>query len=88
MDGLRGEYSIAELYRREGISQGVYDKCPKDFMEAGKRRLAGDTARAANTNISTGHVSKPDYVAYCEFPFVVLHTYRRAYGSPPRARRA
>ncbi len=50
LDGLRGEDSIAELCRREGISQGVYYKWPKDFMEAGKRRLAGDTAHAANTD--------------------------------------
>ena len=49
-DGLRGEDSIAELCRREGISQGVYYKWSKDFMEAGKRRLAGDTARAATTD--------------------------------------
>ncbi|WP_412550264.1 IS3 family transposase [Shimia sp. MIT910701] len=50
LDGLRGEDSIAELCRREGISQGVYYKWSKDFMEAGKKRLAGDTARAANTD--------------------------------------
>lgn len=50
LDGLRGEYSIAELCRREGISQGIYYKWSKDFMEAGKKRLAGDTARAANTD--------------------------------------
>ena len=50
LDGLRGEDSIAELCRREGISQGIYDKWSKDFMEAGKKRLAGDTARAANTD--------------------------------------
>ena len=49
-DGLRGEDSIAELCRREGISQGIYYKWSKDFMEAGKKRLAGDTARAANTD--------------------------------------
>ncbi len=49
LDGLRGEDSIAELCRREGISQGVYYKWSKNFMEAGKRRLAGDTARAATT---------------------------------------
>ena len=42
LDGLRGEDSIAELCRREGISQGIYYKWSKDFMEAGKRRLAGD----------------------------------------------
>ncbi|MDC1297583.1 transposase [Octadecabacter sp.] len=40
LDGLRGEDSIAELCRREGISQGIYYKWSKDFMEAGKRRLA------------------------------------------------
>ena len=50
LDGLRGEDSIFELCRREGISQGIYYKWSKDFMEAGKRRLAGDTARAANTD--------------------------------------
>jgi transposase len=50
LEGLRGEDSIAELCRREGISQGVYYKWSKDFLEAGKRRLAGDTARAANTD--------------------------------------
>ena len=48
LEGLRGDDSIAELCRREGIAQGVYYKWSKDFMEAGKRRLAGDTVRAAN----------------------------------------
>ena len=50
LEGLRGEDSIAELCRREGIAQGVYYKWSKDFMEAGKRRLTGDTARAANSD--------------------------------------
>ena len=50
LDGLRGEDSIAELCRREGIAQGIYYKWSKDFMEAGKKRLAGDTARSANTD--------------------------------------
>ena len=50
LDGLRGEDSIAEVCRREGISQGVYYKWSKDFMEAGKKRLSGDTARAATTD--------------------------------------
>lgn len=49
LDGLRGEDSIAELCRREGISRGIYYKWSKDFMEAGMRRLAGATARAATT---------------------------------------
>ena len=50
LEGLRGEDSIAELCRREGIAQGVYYKWSKDFMESGKRRLAGDTSRAANSD--------------------------------------
>ena len=50
LEGLRGEDSIAELCRREGIAQGVYYKWSKDFLEAGKRRLAGDTSRAANSD--------------------------------------
>jgi transposase len=47
LDGLRGEFSIAELCRREGIAESLYYAWSKEFLEAGKRRLAGDTARAA-----------------------------------------
>ena len=49
LEGLRGEYSIAELCRREGIAQSLYYSWSKEFLEAGKRRLAGDTARQANS---------------------------------------
>ena len=49
LDGLRGDDSIAELCRKEGIAQSLYYVWSKEFMEAGKRRLAGDTARAATT---------------------------------------
>ena len=45
LDGLRGESSIAELCRREGINQNLYYRWSKDFLEAGKKRLSGDTAR-------------------------------------------
>ena len=48
--GMRRVVAIAELCRREGIAQGIYYKWSKDFMEAGKKRLAGDTARAATTD--------------------------------------
>ena len=48
--GLRGEDSIAELCRQEGIAQSQYYSWSKEFMEAGKKRLAGDTMRAANTD--------------------------------------
>jgi transposase len=50
LEGLRGEDSIAELCRREGIDQNLYYRWSKEFLEAGKKRLAGDTARAATTD--------------------------------------
>lgn len=50
LDGLRGEASIAELCRREGIAESLYYNWSKEFLEAGKRRLAGDTARAATSD--------------------------------------
>ena len=49
LDGLKGEDSIAELCRREGIAQSLYYSWSKEFIEAGKKRLAGDTARAATS---------------------------------------
>jgi len=48
LDGLRGEHSIAELCRREGIAESLYYSWSKEFLEAGKRRLAGDTERSAS----------------------------------------
>ena len=50
LDGLHGEFSIAELCRREGIAESLYYSWSKEFLEAGKRRLAGDTARAATSS--------------------------------------
>src|ERR1051326_8249580 len=50
LEGLRGEDSIAELCRREGIAQNLYYRWSKDFLEAGKKRLAGDTAPAATSD--------------------------------------
>jgi transposase len=50
LDGLRGESSIAELCRREAIAESLYYSWSKEFLEAGKKRLAGDTARAATSN--------------------------------------
>jgi len=49
LSGLRGEYSIAELCRREGIAQSLYYSWSKEFLEAGKKRLAGDTEREASS---------------------------------------
>ena len=50
LEGLRGEESIAELCRREGIASSMYYGWSKKFLEAGKKRLAGDTARAATSD--------------------------------------
>jgi transposase len=50
LEGLRGEDSIAELCRREGIVQNLYCRWSKAFIEAAKKRLAGDTARAATSD--------------------------------------
>lgn len=49
LSGLKGEDSIAELCRHEGIAQSQYYSWSKEFLEAGKKRLAGDTMREANT---------------------------------------
>ncbi len=49
LSGLRGEHSIAELCRRENIAQSLYYTWSKEFLEAGKRRLSGDTERQAST---------------------------------------
>src|ERR1700677_4019868 len=48
--GLRGEDSIAELCRKEGINQNLYYRWSKEFLEAGKKRLAGDTVREATSD--------------------------------------
>ena len=50
LDGLRGESSVAELCRQEGINPNLYYLWSKDCFEAGKKRLSGDTVREANTN--------------------------------------
>lgn len=54
LEGLRGEYSIVELCRREGIAQGLYYTWSKEFLEAGKRRLLGYTERQATTSEVNG----------------------------------
>ena len=49
LEGLRGEESIAELCRREGISLSLYYRCGKEFLEAGKQRLVGNTKWEASS---------------------------------------
>ncbi len=50
LEGLKGETSIAELCRREGLNPNVYYKWSKEFLEAGKKRLQGDLVREATTS--------------------------------------
>jgi transposase len=50
LEGLRGEDSIAELCRREGLNQNVYYRWSKEFLEAGKQRLSGNTKREATSD--------------------------------------
>ena len=54
LEGLRGEQSITELCRREGIAANLYYRWSKDFLEAGKKRLAGDTVRGRRATRSLG----------------------------------
>jgi transposase len=66
LDGLRGEHSIAELCRREGIAEGLYYSWSKEFLEAGKRRLAGDTARTRRRHWpSRGHRAPRTELSWC-----------------------
>jgi len=50
LEGLKGEVSITELCRREGIVSNLYYRWSKDFLEAGKKRLSGDTVREATSS--------------------------------------
>jgi transposase len=50
LEGLKGEASIAELCRKEGLNANVYYKWSKEFLEAGKKRLQGDTVREATSS--------------------------------------
>ena len=54
LEGLKGEESVAEICRLEGIAPALYYRWSKDFIEAGKRRLNGDTVREANTSEVSG----------------------------------
>ena len=60
LEGLKGEISISELCRREGIVSNLYYRWSKDFLEAGKKRLAGDTAREATSSEVTDLRSEND----------------------------
>ena len=59
LEGLRGEESVAVLCRREGINANVYYRWSKDFLEAGKKRLSGDTVRGSSHNFLSGAACIP-----------------------------
>ena len=82
LDGLRGEISIAELCRREGIAQSLYYKWSKEFLEAGKKRLAGDTARAATTDEVKGLLPMIPKTADIKAPTALAVVLDFAYGCP------
>ena len=65
LEGLRGEQSISELCRREGIAANLYYRWNKDFLEAGKKQLAGDTVREARPGLRC--VATRDF-GNCELP--------------------
>jgi len=59
LEGLRGEDSISSPYRREGVASNLYYRWSKDFLEAGKKRLMGDTAReGGNSNLESGTTNR------------------------------
>ena len=60
LEGIRGEESIATLCRKNGIHENLYYKWSKDFLEAGRRRLSGDTSRQANTDEVSGLKNEND----------------------------
>ena len=60
LEGIRGEESIASLCRKNGIHENLYYKWSKDFLEAGRRRLSGDTKRQANTDEVSGLKNEND----------------------------
>jgi len=80
LDGLRGEDSFAELCRREGINQNLYYRWSKEFLKAGKKRLAGDTAPEATSEEVKGLRRQAHPPIQVSFP---LHHRGQWYGYPP-----
>ena len=74
LEGLRGEDSIAELCRKEGINQNLYYRWSKEFLEAGKKRLAGDTAREGSDKLTIRELSNLA-TRLKQPPFPILQTH-------------
>jgi transposase len=86
LDGLREVSSISELCRREGITERLYSNWSKDFMEAGKKRLAGDTTRQATFSQVTGRKREArdlkEVVVEQMSELRLLKKYARGWGRP------
>jgi transposase-like protein len=86
LDGLRGEDSITERCRKEGIAQSLYYTWSKEFMEAGKRRLAGDTARATSATVlhklSLLSDNGPSYIAGKLAEYIEANNMSHVRGAP------
>ena len=81
LEGLRGEEPIAALCRREGIAESLYYNWSKDFLEAGKKRMAGDTARAATTDEVKTLLKEARDLKDAEEPVGVLAKAHRQYSA-------
>ena len=77
VSGLRGEESIAALCRREGIAEGLYYSWSKEFLEAGKKRLAGDTGRQATSGEVKGLRKVIATLVHERFHFLVAQIVER-----------
>ena len=80
LEGLRGEESIAELCRREGLNQNVYYRWSKEFLEAGKQRLAGNSKRQATSDEATDlrkENSQVRHIHYLNTMPLLAHSLRR-----------
>ena len=90
LEGLKGEESITELCRREGISPNLYYNWSKEFLEAGKRRLMGDTKREATSGEVVGlrkeNTQLKMLVAELSLDNQVLKKNETGFGSDPGAR--
>ena len=83
LEGLRGEESIAALCRREGIAESLYYNWSKEFLEAGKKRLAGDTARAATSDeVKVLRKEARDLKEVVAEQALELRLFKKTYGSP------
>ena len=84
LEGLRGEESIAALCRREGLAPNLYYRWSKEFLEAGKKRLLGDTKRAASAPEVKGLRDENDRLKHALAETVLDGCSKKTYWAPAR----